>query len=44
MTKEERKKWYQDWYWNRGGREKVLKRRRERGFLKWGTARKGVNK
>ena len=37
MTKEERKVWYHDWYWNRGGREQTLQRRRERGPLKWGT-------
>jgi len=37
MTKEERKEWYHDWYWNRGGREQTLQRRRERGPLKWGT-------
>ena len=37
MTKEERKEWYHNWYWNRGGREQTLQRRKERGLLKWGT-------
>ena len=37
MTKKERKEWYHDWWWNRGGREQTLQRRRERGPLKWGT-------
>lgn len=39
MTKEERSKWYHDWYWNRGGKEKLSKRRREVGPYKWGTAK-----
>lgn len=36
MTKEERaketKRWM-DWYYNRGGREKVLAKRRNQGYL-----------
>jgi hypothetical protein len=39
MTKEERKEWYHDWYWNRGGREQTLQRRRERGPQKWGGSK-----
>lgn len=39
MTKEERKQWYHDWYWNRGGREQTLQRRRERGPQKWGGSK-----
>ena len=43
MTKEERKQRekerYHDWYWNRGGKEKLSKRRREVGPYPYGTAR-----
>lgn len=39
MTKEERKEWFHDWYWNRGGREKRHVRLRELGPHKYGTAR-----
>lgn len=41
MTKEERSKWYHDWYWNRGGREQTLRRRRKNGFLKVGSLKPG---
>lgn len=44
MTKEERSKWYHDWYWNRGGREQTLRRRRENGFLKVGSLKPGKQK
>lgn len=44
MTKEERSKWYHDWYWNRGGREQTLRRRRENGFLKVGSLKPGKPK
>lgn len=43
MTKEERKQREKerrhDWYWNRGGKEKLSKRRREVGPYPYGTAR-----
>lgn len=34
MTKEERKEWYHNWYWNRGGKEWLSKWRKEHGFKK----------
>lgn len=38
MTREERKQYYHEWYWLRGGKEKLSVRRKEVGFYKYGTA------
>lgn len=34
--------YWKDWYWNKGGREKILKRRKELGFQKWGSGESRV--
>lgn len=37
--KQRAKERFHDWYWNRGGKEKLSKRRREVGPYPYGTAK-----